>query len=105
MGFFNFFNPQRMSREIEECLSSGGIVLDVRSADEYSSGHIPHSINLPLASVYDIDSVAPDKDAPLCLYCHSGARSAQAASILRSKGYSRVKNLGGILSYSGELEY
>lgn len=51
-----------------------------------------------------IDEGAPDKSTPLFLYCRSGARSAQATNQLQRAGYSNVKNIGGIVNYSGAVE-
>ena len=79
-------------------------LLDVRSPQEYGGGHIPGSRNIPLQSIDRISSIVENKDAPLFIYCHSGARSRQAASVLKHMGYSNVKNIGGIVSYSGRLE-
>ena len=45
------------------------------------------------------------KDSPVYVYCLSGARSAQAAAMLRRIGYNNVKNIGGIAGYKGEVEY
>ena len=80
------------------------MLVDVRTEEEYRQGHLPGSINLPL-HILPLTSRLPDRaDMPLFLYCRSGARSAQAAAMLASMGYTRVANIGGILSYQGDLE-
>lgn len=43
-------------------------------------------------------------DTPLFVYCHSGARSREAVSMLERMGYQQVKNIGGITAYKGEVE-
>ena len=48
--------------------------------------------------------MAPNKDTPLFVYCHSGARSSQAVGQLARMGYTRVKNIGGIAAYQGKVE-
>ena len=45
-----------------------------------------------------------DLDTPLFVYCHSGARSREAVSMLERMGYSKAKNIGGITAYKGEVE-
>lgn len=49
-------------------------------------------------------SVVENKDISLFVYCHSGARSSQAVSVLRRMGHTRVKNIGGIAAYSRKVE-
>ena len=45
-----------------------------------------------------------EKDVPLFVYCHSGARSSQAVRLLARMGYTGVKNIGGIAAYTGKVE-
>lgn len=80
--------------------AAGALLLDVREPDEYASGHIPGSLNYPLST---LQSSLPEKGHPLFVYCHSGARSARAASWLKARGYD-VENIGGITEYHGPLE-
>lgn len=79
-------------------------LVDVRTAEEFSNGHVPGAINI---SVDDIekDLVGSfDKEDIFILYCRSGNRSATAAKILVENGYNLVFDAGGIGSYKGELE-
>jgi len=78
----------------------GAILVDVREADEFSSGHIPGAENEPLST---INQAKLPKDAPLFLYCLRGSRSKRAARILKNMGYT-VKSIGGIRGYKGEVE-
>lgn len=89
--------------EAQRLLADGAVVIDVRSKAEFESGHIAGAVNLPLDVVVEkIGAVAPDKEAPVCLHCMSGTRSAMAASKLRGVGYTRVFNLGS-LGRAGKL--
>lgn len=66
---------------------------------------IPGSINIPLPELdLKIEKKVKSKETPLYLYCLSGSRSGVACSILRSKGYNAVHNIGAIYSYKGNLE-
>lgn len=70
--------------------------IDVRSSDEYESGHLGDAINIPLKKIDKmIGAVVPDKDAPVCLYCRSGRQSKRAQKKLHKAGYTDVTNAGG----------
>ena len=71
------------------------IIIDVRTIDEYKSGHIENALNIEWQSIDEInDSIA--KDEKIYLYCRSGNRSGKAQNILINMGYKDVINLGGI---------
>ena len=90
-----------INRGLEEYRATpGAILVDVREANEFASGHIPGAVNAPLST---INNTTLPKDKPLFLYCLRGTRSKRAARILRSMGYT-VKSIGGIGRYKGELE-
>ena len=84
--------------------SPGSVLLDVRTPQEYRTGHIPGSQNIPLQTIDKVASVAENKDTALFVYCYSGARSQQAAAALQRMGYRNVNNIGGIASYLGKVE-
>ena len=50
-----------------------------------------------------IDVRTRDINAPLYVYCQSGARSGQAVSMIREMGYKNVTNIGGVNRYKGKL--
>lgn len=105
MGIFNSLKqPDINQGVIKYKAAQGAILLDVRTAQEYQQGHIPGSKNIPLQALDKIISMADRKDTPLYVYCHSGARSRQAVSMLQRMGYTDVTNIGGIAAYSGKVE-
>ena len=105
MGFFDFLKQPDINRGIQEFMNvEGAVLLDVRTPQEYQEGHIPGSKNVPLQTIDKVDSIVENKDTVLYVYCHSGARSRQAASLLQYMGYSNVTNIGGITAYSGKVE-
>ena len=105
MGVFNFLRGPDINQGVKEYGETGGaLLLDVRTPQEYRAGHIPGSKNIPLASLAQPGAVTFQKDTPLFVYCYSGSRSRQAADILKGMGYTNVKNLGGIASYTGKVE-
>jgi phage shock protein E len=103
MGIFDFFgNRPDFSAGLETFQASpGAVLLDVRTPEEYRSGHVPGSVNLPLDR---LSSRQFSPDTPLFVYCLSGARSAQACAWLSRQGCRTVRNLGGITSYRGPVE-
>jgi len=71
------------------------VIIDVRTIDEYNSGHIENSLNIEWQAIDEInESIA--KDEKIYLYCRSGNRSGKAQNILINMGYKDVINLGGI---------
>lgn len=88
--------------EAHDLMVSGKVaVLDVRTADEYAERHIVNARLLPLDAIdaKTAEEVAPDKDAPVLVYCRSGVRSAEAAQKLSDLGYAQVYDFGGILDW------
>jgi phage shock protein E len=76
-------------------LRQGAVVIDVRSAGEFTSGHLPKAVNIPLSEIETvIGRKVRDKDQVLLLHCQSGMRSSQAVSKLKTLGYPNVFNLG-----------
>ncbi len=105
MGLFDLFKGTDINKGIDEYkASAGAVLLDVRTVQEYRDGHIPGSANIPLQSISNGRTPGDNKEKPIFVYCHSGSRSRQAASILRQMGYSNVKNIGGITAYKGKVE-
>lgn len=69
-------------------------VLDVRSVDEFVSGHVPGAVNIPHDQVAARLAEVP-KDREVVLYCRSGRRAALAADVLAASGYARLAHLEG----------
>jgi len=75
------------------------VVIDVREPSEYAEAHIPGVTLIPLSEVPDRVAEIPT-DKTVILTCRTGNRSGQAATWLRSQGYTDVHNLqGGILAW------
>ena len=105
MGIFDFFKQPDINQGVQEFKNAtGAVLLDVRSPQEYREGHVPGSQNVPLQQLDKVEEVTENKDTVLYVYCHSGARSRQAVSLLKHMGYTNVHNIGGIAAYSGKVE-
>lgn len=80
------------------------VILDVRTAQEFASGHIPGAALLPNETIGTEDiPLLPDKDQLILVYCRSGNRSKQAAEKLAQLGYTSIVEFGGINSWTGEI--
>uniref|UniRef100_A0A7C3E9D3 Rhodanese-like domain-containing protein n=1 Tax=Gracilinema caldarium TaxID=215591 RepID=A0A7C3E9D3_9SPIR len=72
------------------------LIIDVRTEEEFRSGHIQGAVNIPLQIIKkEIQKAYPDKNVPIVLYCRSGNRSQQAYEILKELGYKQIHNGGG----------
>lgn len=81
------------------------VVLDVRTAEEYASGHLPMAKLLPVDAI-DGPSAAkaiPTKTTPVVVYCRSGRRSAMAAQTLKKLGYTTIRDFGAVADWTDPL--
>lgn len=70
------------------------VLVDVRTLDEYRTGHKEGSLNIPADEVEQLaPRLLPDKNAVIMLYCRTGKRADKALEALRKMGYSHVENL------------
>ena len=85
----------------------GSTLVDVRTEDEYAAEHAAGAVLLPLDDIEDadLDSILPDKSAPVLLYCRTGRRSALAAAQLFDLGYTHLYDLGGLNGWPYGMEY
>jgi phage shock protein E len=74
-------------------------LVDVRTADEFSTGHIPGAINISLQELPEKISRIP-KEKPVIVYCRSGNRSSFAVDLLNQADYTEVYDLGGIIDWA-----
>ncbi len=71
------------------------IWIDVRSKEEFDTGHLPGAINIPHHEIAArISEVTQDKNATIALYCRSGRRSGLAEQALQQLGFTQVSNAG-----------
>ncbi len=80
------------------------IIVDVRTQEEYDAGYIEGAVLIP---DFDIEtkaeSLLPDKDATILVYCRSGRRSALAAQKLVELGYQNIYDFGGIIDWNYDI--
>jgi molybdopterin/thiamine biosynthesis adenylyltransferase/rhodanese-related sulfurtransferase len=74
----------------------GAVWVDVRETEEWQEGHLPGAVHVPRGHLESrIETVVPDKSAPVVLYCAAANRSAFAAKSLEELGYTNVHSLAG----------
>ena len=87
---------------LSEALNYGGIIVDVRTSEEFAKSHIPMAINLPLEEI-QAGNISLPKGKVILVYCANGGGSTLAAKILTEKGYKVINTIGGISGYRGAL--
>lgn len=80
----------------KQALADGARVIDVRTPEEYASGHLERAINIPVHELDKRLAEAGPKDASIVVYCRSGQRSARAKKILNEAGFQKVFDLGAM---------
>jgi rhodanese-related sulfurtransferase len=89
------------SQFAEKIAESDVVVLDVRTPEEFKSGHITNAINIDIYNDYFISDIsALDKSKSYAVYCRSGKRSVDASSEMDLIGFNATYNLtGGIIEW------
>lgn len=76
-------------------------LVDVRSSEEFASGHLEGAINIPAGEIRSTAAALLPKDRPVILYCSHGSHSLMAARALSSMGYRAIEASGGLNYYRG----
>lgn len=102
MGLFCFLFGSGSKVDYKEIISRGAAIIDVRTPQEFASGNIIGSINIPLNALsHRLSSI--NKKKPVIVYCASGGRSASAKMILERNGFAEVYNAGGFGRFYRDL--
>ncbi len=88
--------PDITFSQVQEEVSRGAKLYDVRTAAEYQAGHFDNAENWSLQAIQA--GTLPDipKDSKIFVYCQSGNRSGQAAALLKKSGYTNIVDLHGV---------
>lgn len=97
-------DPALAKRMIEE---EGGILLDVRTPEEFEEAHLPGAVNVSHdqleSQLTEIETLTEgDKSKPIVTYCGSGKRAGAARKTLEAAGYTNVTNVGGMTDYPAQ---
>jgi rhodanese-related sulfurtransferase len=91
------------SEKLNEYLTKKAVIIDVRTKEEYNSGHVKNAVNVPLDNIAAVTQKLKPEDY-IIVCCKSGARSAMAKNILKSKGYKNIVNGGGWASLDNKIK-
>ena len=84
-------------------VASGAKVVDVRTPQEFASGHVPGAINIPFDEIGRRASEIGPASTPVVLYCRTGRRSGIAAEALQKAGFSKLYDFKSVTAWPGEL--
>lgn len=93
----NMIPPQKFKELLKE---ESGVIIDVRTKNEFNSAHLKETdYNFDVSSSdFEQKIKKLDKDKNCFLYCRTGARSGRASQIMKRKGFENVYNVGGLQS-------
>jgi rhodanese-related sulfurtransferase len=78
---------------------TGPLLLDVRSENEFASGHVPGAVNIPHNQLgARLNEIGGGREQSIVVYCESGRRAGIAASTLQEAGFSSIQHLIGDMS-------
>jgi phage shock protein E len=90
-GGCNNAGPPPARNEIAQALSQPEVfILDVRSASEFASGHVPGAVNVPVSQLSRVETILPNKEQQIIVHCAVGVRSGKATTALAEMGYTNV---------------
>ncbi|HVK40756.1 MAG TPA: rhodanese-like domain-containing protein [Candidatus Kapabacteria bacterium] len=85
-------SPEETNAKLEK--QENVLIIDTREDHEWERGHVAGALHLGKGIIErDIESVAPDLDQPIILYCGGGYRSVLAAEALARMGYTKVSSM------------
>jgi rhodanese-related sulfurtransferase len=89
-------SPELQADMFKSKIDAGAAVIDVRTPEEYSGGHIAGSQNIDIKDPGFLNTIQTfDKAKPYAVYCASGVRSGKAADLMRENGFTNVFTLSG----------
>ena len=98
--------PTLSSQQGEKLLSNHNyIFIDVRTQQEYDTGHIPNSTHISVESLESrIDEIEKFREKKIVVYCRSGNRSSKGTKIFNKYGFEAVNLSGGMLQWKGPVD-
>lgn len=86
MSWFDNLFGTKNKTDFKSLVKEGAVIVDVRTAGEYNSGHIPGSVNIELDKLNQSVSSLQKKNKPVIAVCRSGNRSGMAIGLLKAAG-------------------
>ena len=100
-GFKNIKSADLDALITDDDPANDPVIISVRSAEDYTKGHIPGAINIPLKDIAkpeNLKKLNPDKQ--IVVYCYTGRTGSQATAILNALGYDATNLLWGISGWT-----
>lgn len=97
----NETSPMRLTREtfLAWAVENNATILDIRTPEEYESGHVFGAVNIDYYSPEFQNQIASlDKNKAYAVYCRSGARSGEAMKLMKGMGFTKIADLQGGIS-------
>jgi phage shock protein E len=91
---YRMFATSTEDHTLADILAKNPLVLDVRTPEEFSKGHLEGSVNVPLAELENGAQLTLDHKRPILTCCSHGVRSIRAAKLLQMKGYKNAVDGG-----------
>lgn len=89
--------PEEILARIEA--GTAPVLLDVRSREEFASGHVPGALNIPHDELAQrLGEIEGDRSQEVVVYCERGPRASRAADVLEDAGFREVRHLEGNMS-------
>ncbi len=98
-GFLFLANGGTGDAEARQLVAEGAQLLDVRTREEFASGHVDGAVNIPVQELETRIAELGTSGKPIVVYCHSGRRSAVAKQMLEAAGHAEVYDLGPMSSW------
>jgi phage shock protein E len=83
-------------KEVISYIKEGALIVDVRTGEEFASGHYNNAKNIPVDQVESRLKDFGSKEGKIVVYCRSGGRSSKAKAILEANGFKNIINGGGL---------
>ncbi|WP_299019299.1 rhodanese-like domain-containing protein [uncultured Photobacterium sp.] len=84
--------PEQFWQEFQQYPPGQPLIIDVRTNEEFITGHLPQAINIPHQDISKLTTFAKDKTQPIFIYCRSGRRSEIAENAIAELGYKHIYN-------------
>lgn len=92
-----------LDKGLENKIAQGAVILDVRTEEEYETGHIAGSLNISLGTLRE-RYIELDTNKTYITTCSHGLRSVKAESILKERGFKHVYNGGAWVDLEKTLD-
>lgn len=96
LAIIQSFSTLQSVEEFIQSMNKEHVLIDVRTPEEFSEGHLPNALNISVTSLnFPFEISKLNKEQTVLVYCRSGKRSARAAMALKAMGFEKIYELRG----------